>query len=62
MAYWMQQYGIPYQIRIGIRTVNENALTSAHAWIEVNGRPIGELTESIGQLKPLDPYSNHTKV
>lgn len=54
-AYWMQQYHIPFKIRIGIRSAGETVLTSAHAWVEVDGCPIGESPESIEQLKPLDP-------
>lgn len=61
-AHWMQHYNIPYRIRIGIRSESKAILTSAHAWIEVNGRAIGELEESIEQLKPLDPYPNHISI
>ena len=60
-AFWMQKYGIPHQICIGIRSDDEVVLTSAHAWIEVNGRPIGESKESIAQLKPLAPNLNYPK-
>lgn len=55
-AFWMQRFDIPFQIRIGIRTENGKTVSSAHAWIEVNGTPVGESPDSISQLKPLDPY------
>jgi hypothetical protein len=52
LAWLLGRRGIAVQLRLGVRTTNGSLL--AHAWLEVNGRPIGEAGDASGPFQPLN--------
>ena len=55
MRHMLRQRGVPATLKLGVR--REGEAISAHAWIEVDGRRIGEETEP-GRHLPLESASS----
>lgn len=53
LRYFLQNRGIDSQILFGTR--KEDGRVSAHAWVEVNGVPLNDLTAVRQQFSPLGP-------
>lgn len=57
---WMCRRGVPCQLRIGV--VKQQGQLKAHAWVEVNGQPIGDKpldTAGFKVLRPPTPASQN---
>jgi len=48
---WLLQQGLPGELRIGVR--KEGTELTAHAWIELDGRPIFDRPEEVAGFTPL---------
>ena len=57
LARWMASEGLDPELKMGYRPASTRDGASeprAHAWIELNGEPIGETAESLKGLAPLN--------
>ena len=53
---WIRERGAPSQLRIGV--VKVNGQLKAHAWVELQGHPLGDSPESLAEFKVLQsPWS-----
>jgi hypothetical protein len=49
----IQHLDIPCRVQIGIQSPSTDQKEIAHAWVEINGVPVGESLETISRLKSL---------
>ncbi len=52
LHYWLRADGVPSEFRIGVR--KEDGVLKAHAWIEIDGRPINERAAQLAGFARLD--------
>lgn len=51
LHYWLRREGLPSELRIGVRTAA--GTLQAHAWVELDGVPVGDTDGSIAPFTPL---------
>jgi hypothetical protein len=56
LAWLLQRHGHAAIVRLGVR--RENALLQAHAWVEIDGVPVGDSAEFIAQFQPFTTWNN----